>query len=87
MRVNEDYKEWNVEAQLIDEGSVLNFWKKLLRIRKAYDVLVSLGLSFGFQVILLRWRVVFGSARVSDLIVKRVHLANFQLILTFVCPW
>lgn len=54
MRVNEDYKEWNVEAQLKDEGSVLNFWKKLLRIRKAYDVLVSLSLSFCFRVLLLR---------------------------------
>lgn len=40
MRVNDDYKEWNVAAQRDDEGSVLNFWKKLLQARKKHDVLV-----------------------------------------------
>lgn len=41
MRVNEDYKEWNVAAQLNSEKSVLAFWKRALRVRKANDVLVS----------------------------------------------
>ena len=40
MRVNDDYKDWNVAAQQKDEGSVLNFWKNLLKFRKAHDVLV-----------------------------------------------
>lgn len=41
MRVNDDYPQWNVEAQLSDPGSVRNFWKEALRVRKANDVLVS----------------------------------------------
>lgn len=41
MRVNDDYPEWNVEAQLSDPGSVRNFWKEALRVRKANDILVS----------------------------------------------
>lgn len=41
MRVNDDYPEWNVEAQLSDLGNVRNFWKEALRVRKANNVLVS----------------------------------------------
>lgn len=40
MRVNDDYATWNVAAQSADPDSVLNFWKKVLRIRKAHEVLV-----------------------------------------------
>ena len=41
MRVNDDYPSWNVAVQQGDEDSVLSFWKKMLKIRKANDVLVS----------------------------------------------
>lgn len=42
MRVNDDYKEWNVAAQLEDLDSVWSFWKEALSVRKAHDVLVRL---------------------------------------------
>jgi glycosidase len=42
MRVNDDYKAWNVEKQIGEEGSVLEFWKRALKVRKNNgDVLVS----------------------------------------------
>jgi oligo-1,6-glucosidase len=42
IKLNEDYKEWNVEAQLSNEDtSVLGFWKQLLKIRKRHPVLVT----------------------------------------------
>jgi glycosidase len=34
IKVNEDYEEWNVEAQLGKKGSVLEFWKNLIEYRK-----------------------------------------------------
>ncbi|KAF8655995.1 hypothetical protein AX16_002815 [Volvariella volvacea WC 439] len=40
MRVNDDYPTWNAEAQAKDSNSVLSFWKKALRIRKEYDLLI-----------------------------------------------
>lgn len=41
MRVNEDYADgWNVSAELADTASVLSFWKRALRARKEYEVLV-----------------------------------------------
>ncbi|THH16201.1 hypothetical protein EW146_g4401 [Bondarzewia mesenterica] len=40
MRVNDDYTEWNVSAQLEDPDSVLAFWKRALATRKQNDVLV-----------------------------------------------
>ncbi|THH10431.1 hypothetical protein EW145_g1337 [Phellinidium pouzarii] len=40
MRVNDDYTKWNVDAQHNDQASVLQFWKKLLKIRKSHDTLV-----------------------------------------------
>ncbi|KAM0745693.1 glycoside hydrolase family 13 protein [Meredithblackwellia eburnea MCA 4105] len=41
MRVNEDYKEgWNVESQEKDPRSVLNYWRKMISVRKANPVLV-----------------------------------------------
>jgi len=42
IKINEDYKEWNVEAQLASEDkSVLGFWKQLLKIRKQHPALVT----------------------------------------------
>lgn len=42
IKLNEDYKVWNVEAQLISEDvSVLGFWKRLLKIRKQHPSLVT----------------------------------------------
>ncbi len=34
IKVNEDYREWNVAAQTGDDTSVLEFWRKLLALRK-----------------------------------------------------
>lgn len=40
MRTNDDYPEWNVSKQVDDPGSVLNYWKGAIRLRKEHDVLV-----------------------------------------------
>src|SRR5690625_574942 len=40
MKVNENYKKINVEQQLADEDSVLNFYKKMVQLRKKYDLFV-----------------------------------------------
>lgn len=40
MRVNDDYGEWNVAAQLQDPDSVLAFWRHALQMRKQHAVLV-----------------------------------------------
>ncbi|KAM6478340.1 glycoside hydrolase family 13 protein [Trichoderma sp. SZMC 28011] len=41
IKVNQDYKEWNVEAQLTSSGmSVLKFWKLVLRTRKEHPGLI-----------------------------------------------
>ncbi|HKL99783.1 MAG TPA: alpha-glucosidase [Mobilitalea sp.] len=37
--MDEDYKRCNVEAQLSDESSVLNFYKKMLALRKEHPVI------------------------------------------------
>ncbi|KAH7303897.1 family 13 glycoside hydrolase [Stachybotrys elegans] len=34
MRVNDDYKQWNVAAQEGDDGSVLAFWREMLALRQ-----------------------------------------------------
>jgi len=36
MRVNDDYKEWNVAKQQKNETSVLSFWKAMLAFRKKH---------------------------------------------------
>lgn len=36
MRTHDLYKEINVAAQVEDPASVLNFWKRLIKIRKEY---------------------------------------------------
>ncbi len=38
--LNDDYKEWNVEKQLSEEDSVLNFYKSLIRLRKEHSALI-----------------------------------------------
>ena len=43
IKVNEDYKEWNIQKQQGDHTSVLSFWKRLLKIRKEHT-----GLVYGF---------------------------------------
>ena len=40
IKVSEDYKAWNVEKQEGDSGSVLAFWKTLLKTRKEHRGLV-----------------------------------------------
>ncbi|KAK4701661.1 hypothetical protein P7C70_g4567, partial [Phenoliferia sp. Uapishka_3] len=41
MRVNDDFADgWNVEDQLDNPDSVLNYWTKVLKVRKANPVLV-----------------------------------------------
>lgn len=40
MRVNDDYPAWNAASQLNDDSSVLAFWKRVLGVRKQYEVLV-----------------------------------------------
>ncbi|KAJ3508373.1 hypothetical protein NLJ89_g5789 [Agrocybe chaxingu] len=40
MRVNEDYEQWNAEAQIVDPNSVHAFYKNALRVRKEHDVLI-----------------------------------------------
>ncbi|KAL3479683.1 glycoside hydrolase [Aspergillus californicus] len=37
MRVHDDYADINVERQRLDPGSVLSFWKSMLRLRKEHD--------------------------------------------------
>lgn len=40
IETDEDYKEWNVEKQLLDDESVLNFYKKLIKMRKEHPAFV-----------------------------------------------
>ncbi|KAJ4423954.1 hypothetical protein N0V82_001382 [Gnomoniopsis sp. IMI 355080] len=41
MRVNDSYTDINVAKQLVEPGSVLNFWKEMIKFRKAHaDLLV-----------------------------------------------
>src|SRR5699024_3157109 len=40
INVNENYKNINVHAQLKDEKSILNFYKKMITIRKEYKTLI-----------------------------------------------
>lgn len=40
IKVNEDYTEWNAQAQVGDDSSVFGFWKKLLKVRKEHPGLV-----------------------------------------------
>lgn len=50
MRVNEDYKEWNVAKQQGDDQSVLSFWKKMLTFRKKHLSCVSVKVNQAYYV-------------------------------------
>lgn len=39
LKINPNYKEVNVASQLVDENSILNFYKKALKLRKRPDIL------------------------------------------------
>lgn len=40
LEVNPNYKEINVESSLKDPNSVFNYYKKLIKLRKKYDIIV-----------------------------------------------
>jgi oligo-1,6-glucosidase len=40
IQVNKNYTSINVEQQLRDPGSILNYYKKLIQLRKQYEVIV-----------------------------------------------
>ena len=40
IKINDDYREWNIHRQEQDPRSVLSFWKDLLRLRKEHTGLV-----------------------------------------------
>ena len=50
MRVNGSYEEINVESQLNQPASVLNFWKNMLKIRKEYRELFIHGSFHGYEM-------------------------------------
>ncbi|RAL13537.1 alpha-glucosidase [Aspergillus homomorphus CBS 101889] len=43
MRVHDNFRDVNVKRQAIDEDSVLSFWKRLLRVRKAFPRVFACG--------------------------------------------
>ncbi|TPX07349.1 uncharacterized protein E0L32_002181 [Thyridium curvatum] len=43
MRVNDDYKEWNVEKQVGDKNSVLEYWREVLALRKSESEVFTYG--------------------------------------------
>ena len=50
MRVNDSYKSINVDSQLKQPNSILNFWKNMLRMRKEYKDLFIHGAFEGFDM-------------------------------------
>ena len=40
IKVNPNYKDINAEAQLNDENSVFNYYKKLIELRKKHEIIV-----------------------------------------------
>jgi len=40
LKVNPDYVEYNAEAQDKDPGSILNYFRKMIKIRKTHPVLI-----------------------------------------------
>lgn len=40
IKINENFKEINVENQLVEENSILKYYKKLIRLRKKYPEIV-----------------------------------------------
>ena len=63
IKLNDDYKVWNVEAQLAaEDSSVLGFWKRLLKIRKQHPALVT----GSFKMLEYEDQSVYAYARVDD---------------------
>ncbi|EHY60661.1 Alpha-glucosidase [Exophiala dermatitidis] len=46
IRVHDDYEQVNVAAQLADPSSPLNFWKKMIRLRRDYADIMVFGEDF-----------------------------------------
>ena len=62
IKVNENYKEINVEKEERDENSVLNFYKKLIKLKKSNKTLI-----YGkYNLILEDDENIFAYARVLD---------------------
>lgn len=62
IKVNDDYKEWNVASQMNDDDGVLGFWRKLLMLRKK-----ELTLVYGkFDILDEPSEVVYAYTRSSD---------------------
>lgn len=40
MRVHDDYKTWNIAAQMKDSDSAWRFWQQMIKLRKAHPALV-----------------------------------------------
>lgn len=60
MRVNDDYPEWNVEAQLKNPKSVFSYWQSILKLRKEYQDIFVYG---SFELLLRGHKQLFVYAR------------------------
>jgi hypothetical protein len=40
MRVHDDYKSWNIAAQMKNADSAWRFWQAMLKVRKAHPALI-----------------------------------------------
>ncbi len=40
MRVHDNYKEWNIAAQVDNPASVWSFWRGMLKLRKKHEALI-----------------------------------------------
>jgi alpha-glucosidase len=57
--VNENYKHLNVQDQLQDEGSVLNYYKKMIKLKKANEIF-----TYGtYELVMPEHRAVFAYTR------------------------
>lgn len=62
IKINKNYKEINVEKQLNDENSILNFYKKMIKLKKEYE-----GLIYGkFNLILEEDENIFAYERIYN---------------------
>ena len=79
MKVNKNYKNINVEKQLNDENSILNFYKKMIQLRKEFKTLV-----YGkYQLLLPEHPQIYAYTREGDnekfLIVTNISKENVDL--------
>ena len=77
MRVNSDYREWNVARQVKDPASVLSYWRVMLSLRKQYPNVFVYG---GYEMLPLEETgdMVVGYERISHVSQQRVLvLLNF----------